>query len=842
MTTADSGPGLPPPPQAPSNMHSQPHVAHQPHQITFNQQLSSQPPQYPQEYEQGRTQLHPHSQLNTYNAVQQVSSQPNPFLAQPPPSQPPPPSAPPQQLSYDVTRPPPVMQPAAPIHYQQQQPTHQPPMQYDSSAPPPQFLHNVPSVPSNTSNIPPQMLQSPNHPLQPSFPPNIGSHPHTIISQAPSVTSQQSSQSHSVTLQPPQIATQIPVGPQYSSILSHQHPTAPYPPAHPEHQMVAPLQAAPSNSHQMQFSQTPLPQPPPTVSQPPPILSQPPPLSSHPPPIGPTFSHHPPAHIPPQPPPIITHPPPGPPPASVSHPLPNISLPPPIDPFQGPPPSQPPLHIYGPPPASTDVSVPPPSTFPDISHPPPNTNFPPPIGSQPPIGMTNQQPPPVTHSPAMQPNVPPQGSGPSWWKDALAKAKDIASVIGKPSPQLSGSSPAIPPPGYQAIEKGHHAPGAAKERYERHLGGSDQRGDNRKQIEPRVSLEGGRGFWSENHNRDDPRDRDVRRRRVSGDDYGNREWRRSRSRDRGWEQSPQRDRSPRRSRSRANSKDSDRSHFRERHLSGSSSLSVATTKDDRDSPGPSSKRERKFKEEREPKGEPRDIDLRKPRQEGEHPTTRPDYSSSMPIAINAGEPLPSVVEELASMVAVSGEDLEDIARDRNQNTPELKFLFEKSGPLYKRYRARVAELKESFDDSKTKIPEGEAHREEPTKKRKSRWGKQEPAENLPNVGIPNSVGAPGVAIPTTLGGLVQKLVTPTPKLTSIGSGNPALTAYAQRVFGTTDLTAAQWKQCEDQLKMSMVYGDLAAKKAMATAMSAAGKIKYEYDSDEDVEGGMWYVE
>ena len=34
--------------------------------------------------------------------------------------------------------------------------------------------------------------------------------------------------------------------------------------------------------------------------------------------------------------------------------------------------------------------------------------------------------------------------------------------------------------------------------------------------------------------------------------------------------------------------------------------------------------------------------------------------------------MPSVVEELASMVAVSGEDLEDIARDRNKHTPELK--------------------------------------------------------------------------------------------------------------------------------------------------------------------------
>ena len=41
-------------------------------------------------------------------------------------------------------------------------------------------------------------------------------------------------------------------------------------------------------------------------------------------------------------------------------------------------------------------------------------------------------------------------------------------------------------------------------------------------------------------------------------------------------------------------------------------------------------------------------------------------------AYSSGSPLPSVVEELASMVAVSGEDLEDIARERNKLTPELK--------------------------------------------------------------------------------------------------------------------------------------------------------------------------
>ena len=38
-------------------------------------------------------------------------------------------------------------------------------------------------------------------------------------------------------------------------------------------------------------------------------------------------------------------------------------------------------------------------------------------------------------------------------------------------------------------------------------------------------------------------------------------------------------------------------------------------------------------------------------------------------------------------------------------------------------------------------------------------------------------------------------------------------------------------------QMSVVYGNLAAKQAMANAMSAAGKIKYDYDSDEETEGG-----
>ena len=39
--------------------------------------------------------------------------------------------------------------------------------------------------------------------------------------------------------------------------------------------------------------------------------------------------------------------------------------------------------------------------------------------------------------------------------------------------------------------------------------------------------------------------------------------------------------------------------------------------------------------------------------------------------------------------------------------------------------------------------------------------------------------------------------------------------------------------------MSVVYGQLAAKQAAAKVKSASGKRQYEYDSDEDTEGGRF---
>ena len=132
--------------------------------------------------------------------------------------------------------------------------------------------------------------------------------------------------------------------------------------------------------------------------------------------------------------------------------------------------------------------------------------------------------------------------------------------------------------------------------------------------------------------------------------------------------------------------------------------------------------------------------------------------------VGEGEDLPTVVEELANMVAVSGEELEDIARNRNELTPELRFLQEK-GSLYRKYRERVNQIKMSLDGNS----------EEPKRKRRSRWGDKEPVISAP---------------------------APAPALAGVRRPSPALLAYAQRVLGTTELSEEQWRQCEDQLKVN----------------------------------------
>lgn len=76
-------------------------------------------------------------------------------------------------------------------------------------------------------------------------------------------------------------------------------------------------------------------------------------------------------------------------------------------------------------------------------------------------------------------------------------------------------------------------------------------------------------------------------------------------------------------------------------------------------------------------------------------------------------------------------------------------------------------------------------------------------------------------------------------LSRITTADPQILNYAVRVFGTTDLSEDQWKQCMDQVKMQYVYQEMLRKKQEKERLEVAGKVRYEYDSDEEVEGGTW---
>lgn len=208
-----------------------------------------------------------------------------------------------------------------------------------------------------------------------------------------------------------------------------------------------------------------------------------------------------------------------------------------------------------------------------------------------------------------------------------------------------------------------------------------------------------------------------------------------------------------------------------------------------------------------------------------------DHSSAAAAAAVKVE-LPTVAHELASMVAVMGEHVEVIARARNVGEEALAFLYDTEGDVFKQYRREVDSLRRGMVAESTSrrqdAQEVAESKSGPTRK-KSRWGDESDKVNLP---------IPGVAEGSMMSSMCNN-VAGMNNLSGVRRNNPQLIQYAIKVFGTTDLEECQWKQCEDQMKMSLIYNELLVKQKQAEIMTQQGKQKYEYDSDEDTEGGTW---
>ncbi|KAI8793425.1 protein rad9 [Biomphalaria glabrata] len=225
-----------------------------------------------------------------------------------------------------------------------------------------------------------------------------------------------------------------------------------------------------------------------------------------------------------------------------------------------------------------------------------------------------------------------------------------------------------------------------------------------------------------------------------------------------------------------------------------------------------------------------------------------------------------VIEQLAVQVMLSGPQAEQRALEEHASDPLYWFLQNKSSDAYKYFLLQVEKLMKS---SVKQEPAGEdmsdsgGSRQPSRKKRKSRWSDDKASLAQPGIAAP-SLAPPGVVVPTLaapnsgapsmpgivtniqLGGVATILPRALPPASQIpvpGSAN--MQNYARKVIGSDSITEEQLKQIKEQQELNFMYELVMAQKKMqeqalmAEIEGVKVKRKYEYDSDEETEGGTW---
>ncbi|ERL94086.1 hypothetical protein D910_11368 [Dendroctonus ponderosae] len=223
---------------------------------------------------------------------------------------------------------------------------------------------------------------------------------------------------------------------------------------------------------------------------------------------------------------------------------------------------------------------------------------------------------------------------------------------------------------------------------------------------------------------------------------------------------------------------------------------------------------------------------------------------------------------LARMVAECGPSVEDVVRQKKNRDPELWFLFHKESPAYRQYAGLVEQYKreredkertlvkpdpseiyepemaledDDFEDSKDnfdfkqEIKQEEnmsvSERNRRERKRKSRWGEKD------------NDAKPPISLPVLLPQMNPSIIPPVPggsgMLSKVTRTDPGLLQYTMQTYGSNNLSDEDWKKAEDNYKIHLLYQDMVKKREELEKLQRQGKNKYEYDSDEETEGGTW---
>ncbi|XP_063909039.1 arginine-glutamic acid dipeptide repeats protein-like isoform X2 [Zophobas morio] len=234
--------------------------------------------------------------------------------------------------------------------------------------------------------------------------------------------------------------------------------------------------------------------------------------------------------------------------------------------------------------------------------------------------------------------------------------------------------------------------------------------------------------------------------------------------------------------------------------------------------------------------------------------------------MNAGTPDYEAMASLGRMVAQCGPGIEDVVRQRKTQDPNLWFLFHKESAAYQQYQQLVEQFKREINakneaneakdthykpediyepemaiedendtismklEKKTDSRENESEGTN-KRKRKSRWGDKDTSIPPPIVLNPTPGALPRPGGPQAQSGNVM--------LSKITRSDPGLIQYTVNTYGSTNLSEEEWKKAEDNYKINILYQDMMKKREELEKLQLAGKNKYDYDSDEDVDGGTW---
>ncbi|KAL3865841.1 hypothetical protein ACJMK2_043190 [Sinanodonta woodiana] len=217
-------------------------------------------------------------------------------------------------------------------------------------------------------------------------------------------------------------------------------------------------------------------------------------------------------------------------------------------------------------------------------------------------------------------------------------------------------------------------------------------------------------------------------------------------------------------------------------------------------------------------------------------------NSVKPVSPPEDPQLRDVIDRLTACVADGLPGLELKVMEVNQDNPAYWFLYDTSSPANHYYRYKLQTLRENKkklegNEADVEDNDGEGSQRGTKRKRKSRWGPQD--DTVPVV-------APVIAVPPIVAANIQLGVGAA--VAPVQASRPpvvTLQDFARRMVGSDTLNDDQIKQIKEQQELNMMYElILAQKKAKEAALMADCpginvKPKYEYDSDEDVDGGTW---